>query len=144
MIRIADIQATIARNFDVPLAVFQSKCRDRHVARPRQIAMLLSREMTPLSLPAIGREFHRDHTTVIHGIREAKKRIAADPRLALKMQSIRFVLSANNTLGRLERILGRITDPSARKTVIMSKWERGEISSAQAKHLIRAGGLESA
>jgi hypothetical protein len=41
-------------------------------------------------------------------------------------------------------VLNRIHDLSTRKTIIMSKWERGELSSAQAKHLIRAGGLEAA
>jgi chromosomal replication initiator protein len=48
--------------------------RGREVARPRQVAMYLSKQLTPKSLPDIGRRFGgRDHTTVIHGIRQVER-----------------------------------------------------------------------
>ena len=53
--------------FKIKVAEMYSKKRARNVARPRQIAMYLSRELTDSSLPRIGEEFGgRDHTTVIH------------------------------------------------------------------------------
>ena len=95
MITVRDIQLTVARNFRCDPDEFISDCRYRDVAHPRQIAMLLSREMTKHSLPRIGRFFNRDHTTIIHGIRAAEKRIAGDSALARKVDQIRWVLQAN-------------------------------------------------
>jgi hypothetical protein len=48
------------------------------------------------------------------------------------------------TLQPLARALNRIDDPTARKIVIMSKWQRGELTACEAERLIRAGGLEAA
>jgi hypothetical protein len=65
---IARIQRETAEYFRIPLIEMTSDRRSRQIARPRQIAMYLAREMTPLSLPAIGRCFGgRDHTTIMHG-----------------------------------------------------------------------------
>jgi hypothetical protein len=47
-------------------------------------------------------------------------------------------------LSTITRVLNRIDDPSARKTVIMSKWQRGELTTCEAERLICAGGLEAA
>lgn len=67
--KIADIQAAVAAHFRIKLADMTSPRRARCVARPRQIAMYLSREFTTASLPGIGRAFgYRDHTTIMHGI----------------------------------------------------------------------------
>lgn len=67
---IARIQEEVARYFSIPLSEMTSARRSRDVARPRQIAMFLARELTPKSLPDIGRRFGgRDHTTVMHAIR---------------------------------------------------------------------------
>jgi chromosomal replication initiator protein len=52
------------------------------VARPRQIAMYLSKQLTPRSLPEIGRRFGgRDHTTVIHAVKQIEKLRAADTEI---------------------------------------------------------------
>jgi chromosomal replication initiator protein len=67
------IRETVASYFDVPIHSLISDRRARDVARPRQIAMYLSRELTPKSLPCIGREFNRDHTTVIHALRQIER-----------------------------------------------------------------------
>ena len=95
MITVRDIQLTVARNFGVDPKEFFSSCRAHDVTGPRQIAMMLSREYTKHSLPRLGKWFDRDHTTVLHGVREAKKRVESDPELAAKVQSIRWVLIEN-------------------------------------------------
>lgn len=76
---IALIQERVAAAFDIPLAEMTSHRRSRSVARPRQVAMYLAKCLTPRSLPDIGRRFGgRDHTTVIHAIRQIEKLRAAD------------------------------------------------------------------
>ena len=64
------IQKTVADFYKIKLAELLSKKRTRNIARPRQVAMYLSKELTPSSLPAIGDAFGgRDHTTVLHACR---------------------------------------------------------------------------
>ena len=56
--------------FKIKIGDMHSKRRTRNVARPRQIAMALAKELTPMSLPEIGEAFgNRDHTTVLHACR---------------------------------------------------------------------------
>ncbi len=69
-ISIENIQKTVADFYKLKLADLHSKKRTRNIARPRQIAMALARELTQISLPDIGEAFgNRDHTTVIHACR---------------------------------------------------------------------------
>jgi chromosomal replication initiator protein len=80
-ITVDEIQKACAAHYRIDPAEMRSKRRARAVARPRQIAMYLSKKMTPRSLPEIGRIFGgRDHSTVIHAIRtiEALRRDHAD------------------------------------------------------------------
>ncbi|MGC3962647.1 MAG: chromosomal replication initiator protein DnaA [Rhodocyclaceae bacterium] len=64
------IQKAVADYYKIKLADLLSKKRTRNIARPRQVAMYLSKELTPSSLPAIGEAFGgRDHTTVLHACR---------------------------------------------------------------------------
>lgn len=67
---IADIKKKVAQTFKVEVEDLESECRARKFARPRQIAMYLSKLLTPRSYPEIGARFGgRDHSTVIHGCR---------------------------------------------------------------------------
>jgi len=67
---IEHIQKTVADYFKIKVADMYSKKRTRVIARPRQVAMWLAKELTPMSLPAIGEAFGgRDHTTVLHACR---------------------------------------------------------------------------
>lgn len=67
---ISRIQRAVAEHFGIALIEMTSARRSREVARPRQIAMYLARELTACSYPEIGRRFgNRDHTTVIHAVR---------------------------------------------------------------------------
>jgi chromosomal replication initiator protein len=70
-ISIENIQKTVADYYKIKVSEMYSKKRSRNVARPRQIAMALAKELTPLSLPDIGEAFGgRDHTTVLHACRK--------------------------------------------------------------------------
>ena len=67
---IEHIQKTVADYYKIKVADMHSKKRTRVIARPRQVAMWLAKELTPMSLPAIGEAFGgRDHTTVLHACR---------------------------------------------------------------------------
>ena len=70
-ISIENIQKTVADYYKIKVSEMYSKKRTRNIARPRQIAMALAKELTQLSLPDIGEAFGgRDHTTVLHACRK--------------------------------------------------------------------------
>ena len=70
-ISIENIQKTVADYYKIKTSDMHSKKRSRIVARPRQMAMTLAKELTPMSLPEIGQNFGgRDHTTVLHACRQ--------------------------------------------------------------------------
>ncbi len=73
-ITIDEIQRRVSEHFKIRQAEMVSARRAREVARPRQIAMYLAKQLTPRSLPEIGRKFGgRDHTTVIHAVRQIER-----------------------------------------------------------------------
>ncbi len=74
LITVDNIQRTVAEYYKIKLQDLLSKRRSRSVARPRQLAMALSKELTNHSLPEIGHAFGgRDHTTVLHACRTIKR-----------------------------------------------------------------------
>ncbi len=85
LVSIENIQKTIAEYYKIRVGDLLSKKRSRSIARPRQVAMALAKELTNHSLPEIGDAFGgRDHTTVLHacrriqGLRETEKRVDED------------------------------------------------------------------
>ena len=81
-ITIDEIQRRVADHFRIKQAEMSSARRAREVARPRQVAMYLAKQLTPRSLPEIGRRFGgRDHTTVIHAVRQIEKLRQTDAEL---------------------------------------------------------------
>jgi chromosomal replication initiator protein len=81
-ISIDEIQGRVSEHYRIRKAEMTSARRAREVARPRQVAMYLSKQLTPRSLPEIGRRFGgRDHTTVIHAVRQIEKLRAQDAEL---------------------------------------------------------------
>ena len=83
LITIENIQKTVADYYKVRVAELLSERRSRSVARPRQIAMALSKELTSHSLPEIGDAFGgRDHTTVLHACRRIKELRDTEQRIA--------------------------------------------------------------
>lgn len=82
-VMVADIQREVAAFFRIPVAEMVSQRRARDVARPRQVAMYLAKKLTPKSLPDIGRRFGgRDHSTVIHAVKQVERLIGADVAIA--------------------------------------------------------------
>ena len=78
-VSIDNIQRTVAEYYKIKVADILSKRRSRSVARPRQIAMALSKELTSHSLPEIGDAYGgRDHTTVLHACRKVKELVEID------------------------------------------------------------------
>ena len=80
---IDQIQKKVAEHFNVKMSDMHSARRSRTIARPRQIAMFLAKNLTTRSLPEIGRKFGgRDHTTVIHAIKKVKELVKNDSSLS--------------------------------------------------------------
>ena len=93
-ISIDNIQKTVADYYKIKVSEMYSKKRVRSLARPRQVAMALAKELTPMSLPEIGEAFGgRDHTTVLHACRKVRELVEADQMIArdhlLLMQILR-------------------------------------------------------
>lgn len=85
-IKIEDIQQAVCKHYNVSKADLLSSCRARNLVRPRQIAMYLSKTMTPRSLPEIGKRFGgRDHTTVLHAVRKIEQQVKSDTSLAQEL-----------------------------------------------------------
>jgi chromosomal replication initiator protein len=69
-VSVEGIQKTVAEYFKIKMSDMHSKKRSRNIARPRQVAMALAKDLTQMSLPEIGEAFgNRDHTTVLHACR---------------------------------------------------------------------------
>jgi len=81
-INIDDIQKAVAEHFNLRLSDMLSQRRSRNIARPRQVAMYLAKQLTERSLPEIGRKFSgRDHTTVMHAIKKIESLRCSDSAL---------------------------------------------------------------
>jgi len=89
---IDEIQKKVAEYFNISVKELQSSRRARTVARPRQIAMYLAKQLTSRSLPEIGRKFDRDHTTVMHAVRKVEELIVEDSSLAENVDDLRRAL----------------------------------------------------
>jgi hypothetical protein len=91
---VARIQRVVAEHYRIPFREMTSARRSRDVARPRQVAMYLARELTPFSLPTIGKFFgNRDHTTILYAIRKIGDLDENDPRMSSDINAL---------LGKLE------------------------------------------
>lgn len=94
-ITIEEIQRSVCAHFRLDKSDMVSKRRLRAVARPRQIAMYLAKEMTPRSYPEIGRRFGgRDHSTVIHAVRVIEGLRVTDSEIDADIAAIRRALNA--------------------------------------------------
>jgi chromosomal replication initiator protein len=92
----AAIQAAVTDQLGVSLNALLSPSRSAPVARARQIAMYLTRELTDLSLPAIAKAFkRRDHTTVMHAVRKVERLALEDAALARTLDQLRDDLRAS-------------------------------------------------
>jgi len=88
-ITVDEIQKTVAEHFAMKQADLLSERRTRAVARPRQIAMYLCKQLTTRSYPDIGRRFGgRDHTTVLHGVRKIDELMPTDDQIARDVEAL--------------------------------------------------------
>ena len=93
-VKIEDIQKLVASHYNVSRADLLSSRRTASVVRPRQIAMFLSKVLTPRSLPEIGRRFGgRDHTTVLHAVRKIEGLTSTDKTLAQDIEFLKRMLT---------------------------------------------------
>ena len=94
-VTIEEIQRKVAEHYNIRLSDMIGPKRLRNIARPRQIAMYLAKQLTPRSLPEIGRRFGgRDHTTIMHGVRKIEELMATDSQLADDLQLLKRLLQA--------------------------------------------------
>ncbi len=94
-VTIDEIQKAVAEHFTIKMAEMTSSRRARIVARPRQVAMYLAKQLTSRSLPEIGRKFGgRDHTTVMHAVKRIEELIASDRALAEDVELLRRMLQS--------------------------------------------------
>lgn len=82
------IKKIVGKHYSIRMEDFNAKRKTQSVAWPRQIAMFLTTELTDLSLPEIGREFNRDHSTVVHARDIVKEKINTDPFFAAEVNQI--------------------------------------------------------
>jgi chromosomal replication initiator protein len=93
-VTIDEIQRRVAEHFNIKLAEMTSSRRARMVARPRQVAMYLAKQLTQRSLPEIGKRFGgRDHTTVMHAVRKIEELTRIDQALAEDVEMLHRMLS---------------------------------------------------
>jgi chromosomal replication initiator protein len=94
-ITIEEIQRRVAEHFHLRLTDMASARRARSVARPRQVAMYLAKQLTSRSLPEIGRKFgNRDHTTVMHACSRVTELMAVDTDFAETVELLRSMLES--------------------------------------------------
>jgi chromosomal replication initiator protein len=96
-VTIEDIQKRVSEHFNVRLTDMHSPKRLRSVARPRQIAMYLAKQLTSYSLPDIGRKFGgRDHTTVMHAVKKIEELQQSSTSLAEDLDLLKRMLQQGN------------------------------------------------
>ena len=94
-ISVENIQKAVADFYSIKVADMYSKKRPANIARPRQIAMFMAKELTQKSLPEIGELFGgRDHTTVLHAVRKIGEERSHDGQLNHEIHVIEQTLKA--------------------------------------------------
>jgi len=92
-VTVEEIQRKVADHYNVRLSDLIGPKRVRTIARPRQVAMFLAKQLTTRSLPDIGRRFGgRDHTTIMHGVRKIEELRGSDMQLSEDIDLLRRLL----------------------------------------------------
>ena len=94
-VSIEEIQKRVAEHFNIRVSDMHSARRARAVARPRQVAMYLAKQLTSRSLPEIGRKFGgRDHTTVMHAVKKVEQLSKSDAEFADDVELLRRMIES--------------------------------------------------
>ena len=87
-VHITDIQKVVSEFYGLTVSDLKSTRRERRIARPRQLAMYLAKHLTTLSLPDIALHFGRDHTTIMHAIKQIDYLLQSDNQLGKDAQTL--------------------------------------------------------
>jgi len=85
---VAVVQKSVAERFHCKPEELTGKSRSKDIVMARQVAMYLARELTECSLPAIGKEFEKDHTTVLHSCKKVEDRLKTDKDFAVLLEDL--------------------------------------------------------
>ncbi len=97
-----EIKSTVADHYKLPIRVMAGEARYRAIARPRQVAMYLCRQLTKRSLPEIGRAFGgRDHTTVMYSCRKVEELMLDRPAFKAEVDDLSTRIRGVNGTGPL-------------------------------------------
>ena len=92
-VSVDEIQKKVAHHFNIKIADMFSARRSRQIARPRQIAMYLAKNLTSMSYPEIGKRFgNRDHTTIMHAVRKVEELMEQDAGLCDDVNLLKSLL----------------------------------------------------
>jgi chromosomal replication initiator protein len=95
IITVEEIQKKVASRYNIKVSDMSSNCRSRDVARPRQLAMYLSKILTPKSLADIGKKFgKKDHTTVIHAVKKIEELCQCDKEFLEEVDLLTKILQS--------------------------------------------------
>ena len=83
-----DIQKVVSEFYGLTVSDLKSTRRERRIARPRQLAMYLAKQLTTLSLPDIALHFGRDHTTIMHAVKQIDYLLQTDNQLGKDAQTL--------------------------------------------------------
>jgi len=108
-ISIPEIQRAVAKDYEIQLKYMLSHRHQASIVRPRQVAMYLAKEMTPATLPMIGRKFGRDHTTIMHGVRKIARLCQEDDELMARIERLKASITERHN----ERHLHNAAPPAA-------------------------------
>lgn len=125
------IKVSVAAQFGCTVREINGKRRERRVARPRQVAMYLSRSLTLSSSLTIGRAFGRDHSTVLHACRAVEELAEADERFRARLErlSSELEIAGNPARGTARpRGLEDVTLQAVRNSLLKAKAGGGAIS----------------
>ena len=89
------IVRTVASFFGVTVSDMTSSRRPKNLYRPRQIAVLLCKEMTKASMPMIGERLNRDHSSICHAYTKITELVASDPVIAAQVEEIRAIIQGH-------------------------------------------------
>lgn len=121
---IAEIMDVVSASFPkLTRADLVGPNRARKFSRPRQIAMALARELTQRSMPEIGRQFSRDHTTVLHAIRRVHYFCATDPEFDRAVERLRSAIARSI----VDEITGARLQPLELRRPALGRARRGPV-----------------
>lgn len=110
MIMLSQIDQAVCAKYNIPPTALKGDNRERRVARPRQVACYIGRQLTTYSLPQIGLWYgNRDHTTILHACRKVESLMRESPAFAGEVASLKDEIAGSKSRFKTEaRRLGAV------------------------------------